>query len=402
MKGFFNISSVAKKKPCTGIPHCGACGLSKEAINPRMKPTGQGKKKILIVAEAPDKKEDIKGTHFIGEAGLLLRKHLDTLDIDIDRDCWKTNAVICKPQKHQTPNSTQIGACRPNLIKTIKKLDPNIIILLGSVAVESLIGGLWESDCGSIGRWNGYTIPCTSPNVWIAPIYHPSYIIKNNNDSLLELLFQKHLKKAISLSANKPWNNPPDYKKKIEIIARPSEAAKIIKEECKKSSYAAFDYETTCLKPEYKGAEIVSCSICFDGNRTIAYPFENESKEATIDFIRQPIYKIASNLKFEDRWTKRILGTNVKNWYWDTMIAAHTIDNKPEVTSIKFQSFVLIGAPSYNTHIKPYLSSKNKEHLNRIKELSISDLLLYNGLDSLLEYKVAMKQIKLLERVKNG
>jgi len=158
----------------------------------------------------------------------------------------------------------------------------------------------------------------------------------------------------------------------------------------------AFDYETNCLKPEYKGAEIKSCSVCWGGKTTIAYPWKGEAIDATIELLKAPHAKIASNLKFEHRWSKKILGIKVKNWMWDTMIASHVIDNRPGITSLKFQAFVLLGQGNYNRHIEPYLESKKGEHLNNIQEIEIEDLLLYNGLDSLLEYKVAVNQMRRL------
>jgi hypothetical protein len=75
------------------------------------------------------------------------------------------------------------------------------------------------------------------------------------------------------------------------------------------------------------------------------------------------------------------------------MIAAHLLDNTPGITGLKFQSFILLGQESYDDHIKPFFKSKGKSRFNRIKELDLNELLLYGGLDSLLTYKIAMKQI---------
>ena len=82
------------------------------------------------------------------------------------------------------------------------------------------------------------------------------------------------------------------------------------------------------------------------------------------------------------------------------MLAAHVLDNRPGITSLKFQAFVLLGQENYNSHIKPFLKAKKGSKFNRIHELDLNDLLLYGGLDSYLEYWVAMKQIKLLEKRK--
>ena len=392
MKGFFSSSKYTSKNQTQRMSRCGICGLYKTCKSPRMPYTGEGRKKILVVAEAPGEMEDQKGVQLIGKAGMRLRKSLKKLDIDLDKDCWKTNAVICRPPNNITPDSDKIEACRPNLLRVINELQPNVIILLGYVSVKSLIGYLWKEDVGSITRWVGWSIPCQKLNSWIIPTYHPSYLIRKNS-SVLDILFDKHLKLAIRKRKNKPWKRIPDYRREVEIIINPLQAVKCVREMRGRKGPIAFDYETNCLKPDSKKAKIVSCSIS-NGEKTIAFPMQERVIDSISKLLESPVPKIASNMKFEDRWTRAKLGHPVKNWYWDTMLASHVLDNRSGITSIKFQAFVLLGQESYDDHIKPFLSSERGSEYNRIHQVDIKDLLLYNGLDSLLEYTVAEKQIK--------
>jgi len=353
---------------------------------------GRGKKGILIVSAYPSQREDTKGKPFIDKEWRHFKDHLNTLGIDVNRDCIRTNAVICHTKTE--PTDSQINACRPYLIKTIKKYNPSLIILLGDAAVKSLMGWLWKDEVGSLNRWAGFLIPNQKLNAWVLATYLPS---DTKDDTLKKKILHSHLKTAIQKVGTRPWKEVPDYKSRVEIITNPSKAVRAIISLGKRTRCLAFDYECTCLKPEYGGAKIVSCSICFDNKETIAFPFTDSMKKPFIDLIRKPAGKIASNIKFEERWTKYHLKTRVRNWYWDTMIAAHVIDNRKSTTSLKFQSAILLGMESYDDHIKPFLrSGENK--LNRINEIDMRDLLMYNGLDSLLEYKVAMIQIKLLNR----
>ena len=119
---------------------CYSCGLYKNCITPKMQPTGKGEKKILVIAEAPGKMEDLHGTQLIGQAGQTLRRYLKKYGVDLDRDCWKTNVIICRPANNKTPTSKQINCCRPNLIKTIEELKPEKILLLGSIALQGFSG----------------------------------------------------------------------------------------------------------------------------------------------------------------------------------------------------------------------------------------------------------------------
>ena len=324
------------------------------------------------------------------------------IGVNIEEDCWVTNALICRPHtaldKNRTPTDKEVDYCRPNLFNAIDDLKPDVVVLLGGIAVRSLIGGIWkEEGSDSIGRWVGWNIPAHKPNMWICPTWHPSYLIRSNGDPVLARYFKEHLEKAFSLKG-KPWKNGlPDYRSKIKTIFDPEEAAEAIRAIIKrKPKLAAMDYETTTLKPDSNKAQIRCCSIS-DGETTIAYLWHGPSRLATQEFIKcKEIGKIASNMKFESRWTMREFGHKVINWKWDTMLAAHALDNRSGVAGLKFQSFVLLGQNVYDDHISPYLKSVkagcNEE--NRVKEIPPAQLLLYCGMDSLLEVEVAKKQMK--------
>jgi DNA polymerase len=393
-RGFFHGSSILKEKDVDSlVPKCGACGLNKGCGSPKMPVTGEGRRKVLVVAEAPGKEEDLHGTQLIGPAGQELRKYLRKVGVDLDRDCWKTNALICRPPKNRTPTDSEIEYCRPNLIGTVKELKPEVVVLLGGAAVNSLIGSMWKRDVGAVSRWVGWTIPDQTYNCWICPTYHSSYIAREENE-VLSLWFSRHLEAAFSLE-DRPWNETPDYTKQVELIFDEEKAAEVIHYMRDFCGIAAFDYETTALKPDVENAQIVCCSIAWgfeDVTRCISFPVGEISSKALSEFIKSPIPKIASNMKFEDRWTRKLFGHGVRNWRWDTMQAAHVLDNRPGITSLKFQAFVLLGFPSYDEYVTPFLDGSSVTVNRVLSEIRIDQLLLYCGLDSLLEVKVALKQ----------
>lgn len=399
-KGFFSSSNFQTKDKIPTTARCGLCGRYKNCVSPKMPPTGKGRKKILFIAEAPGEEEDKRNIQLIGRSGQLLRRCLRKMNVDLDKDCWKTNAVICYKEGNPTPKDDIIEACRPNLMKTIKQYQPNVIILLGKIAIKSLISVLWKDDDGIIDKWTGYIIPCHNPNTWIICTYHPAYLLRKN-DKVLDRFFERHLRTAIKKSESRPWKKVPNYKDQIEIIMNPVQAAQEIRRMISKGGSIAFDYETNCLKPEGKGTKIISCSICWRGKKTIAFPWQGKIKHIMSQLLKSSIPKIASNLKFEDRWTRVKVGHPVKNWWWDTMIAAHVLDNSPKVTGLKFQSFVLLGAESYDDHIASFLKPTKGSRFNRIHEVDLKDLLLYNGLDALLEFSVAKQQMRIMKEREN-
>lgn len=401
-EGFFSISELSVSNTIPPVSRCGVCKLYRSCKAPKMQPTGEGRKGVLIVGEAAGANEDAyvdpktkqKGKQFIGESGQLLRRILKSIDVDLDRDCWKTNAICCRPADNKLPkNAAQIiDACRPNLMKTIKKYKPHTIILLGATACKSLIPIVWKDKVDDFARWPGWNIPSQRLNAWIGIDYHPAFLLRQKND-LLEMLARKNLKRLFR-HTNRPWEKVPNYKREIEVVARPSQAAKILREMIQQARPVALDLETLSLKPEETGTEILCCSVCQNGERTIAYPWNGEAVDATLELIRSGIGIVGANLKFEERWFKRFYNVGVKNWIWDVVIAAHLLRNVGGSTSVKFQSFVQLGMEAYNNEIEPYMRPKSNSRLNRLKEIPINDVMTYCALDSLVEWEIYERQQK--------
>jgi uracil-DNA glycosylase family 4 len=394
MDGFFSTSTlISTKQRTSGLARCGSCGLYKKCTTPKMQVIGQGRKKILIVTETPTEVEDKKGIPLSDKSGKLLRRLFQDLGINIYKDCWKTSAVIC--YSPTVPSNEKIQACSANLFKTIEKLQPTCIILMGGVAVQSLIGTIRNETIKNRSIYMGFQIPSRKPNVWICPTYHPSYLLREE-DSLLERITKEHLRIAIQKAKQVPWKTVPDYKKRIDIlINKPKQVCSFIDTIIRTKKMIAFDYETNALKPEYNDTQIHSCSVG-DDKQVIAFPWTESVQDTMLKLLKSPVGKIAANLKFEDRWTRTKLRINIRNWAWDTMQAAHILDNRRGITGLKFQVYVQFGIEDYNSHLESLLTTTNKKRINLIHEIDMHDLLLYNGLDSLLEYKLAIKQMKMM------
>ncbi len=397
-KGFFLGSELAKSKPpLPRLPQCGACGLYKGCQSPKMSTSGKGRKDILILGEAPGRDEDRKGIQFVGNTGRELSHRLKRFGINMRVDCVLDNAIICRPPNNATPTTDQINHCRPTLVKTLEDVQPRIIIPIGGSAVRSLLGHLWRDDVGAIGRWVGWKIPYQRINAWICPTYHPSYLLRSRGTNA-SLHFDRHIREAVKLKG-RPWKKIPSFKDEVEIILKPKRAASVIRQMIRrgKDGRVAFDYETNTIKPETDGASIISCSVSWGGDkpeRTIAYPWHGDAITATGELLRSKIPKMGHNIKFEDRWTRVEFGHPVRNWIHCSQIAAHVLDNRPGITSLDFQSFVLLGQEEYSSHIKPFLRAKKSVKVNRIlTEVDLEDLLLYNGLDSLLTFHISTIQI---------
>jgi uracil-DNA glycosylase family 4 len=399
-RGFFHKSRFLQTKaPASLIPKCGACGFYKHCQSPKIQPQGDGKQKILIVSESPSKADDTTGQLLSdSNSSRYLERALQRAGIDIHRDCRLTNALICYPKKENV-NSNHIRHCWPNLKNEIETYQPRVIITLGLKALQSVLIGQWKKTPDALGPWVGWNIPSQKYNAWICPTHHPSElaVLKKAAQTQTEDLFFAHIEKACDRES-RPWKAIPDYKKQITVVSDSFEAAKLIRKWTAKGLPASFDYETNMLKPDSDQAIIVSCAICFNNEFTIAYPWTRKTAEATKEFLMSDCPKIGANIIFEERWTLKEFGTGVNNWIWDGMNNAHICDNRPDITSVKFQSFVRLGFESYDEHIAPLMKARKGQKINQVaKEIDLNQLLLYNGIDALVEYKIARSQMKELK-----
>jgi DNA polymerase-1 len=397
-KGFFSeekdisIDKVLHKK--NKKSNCEECGLFSKCISPMMDYSGKGRKKIMEIAEAPGGEEDKRGTHFVGDVGEMLRDIVTDFNVDIDRDWHKDNTLACRPPKNRTPKKREIVLCRPRLFKNIEKLKPKKIILFGKAAVSSLMEDRIKID--SIGKWTGRAIPDQKFNAWIFPTYHPSYLYRDRTNVVLEKILRSDIENAIKW--DKKFVKEDPYKD-IKILKSSDDIITYLSKILEQKLPISLDYETTGLKPHAEGHEIYCASITSDEIKTISFPLIDNKK---FHFLMRKILtdrkikKIAQNCKFEASWTRFILGYEVKGWLWDTMIAAHILDNREASTGLKFQIYVNYGIVGYDDKIKPFLKShsKNGNAFNRIKKAPINDVLLYCGVDSKYTHKIWKEQEK--------
>lgn len=401
-RGFFTKSElpVLKQHDSQMVPQCGSCGLLKTCKSPKMEPFGRGKKDILIVGEAPGEDEDEQGIPMVGRTGQDVRSRLGRLGIDLDKHCVRTNALICRPPGNKIHNNMAVSWCRPNVIETIKETNPKLIILFGGAAIESVIGWTWGKDVGAVSRWAGYAIPDQKLNAWIVPTFHPSYLMRNANP-VGEIIMNRCLELAASLiGKGRPWKEKQDWPDEVELVFGPREGAWEISQMTKDGGVFSFDYETNMLKPHHDSSEIVCCSIS-DGERTIAFPWSGPVQDEMRKFFRRKdCKKIASNLMMEDGWS-RVFGSAPRGWFHDTMLCAHAVENTGKVRNIaglKFQSYVHFGLPDYDSHLKPYLISKDDGGYakNRVRQADIRQVMKYCGVDSLAEWRLAEYQCEQL------
>ena len=130
--------------------------------------------KLMIIGGAPGEKEDQTGKSFVGEDGSLLERMLNAIDIK-KNDVYLTYAVNYRPPQDRKPTSSEIKRYNIFLQKHISIIDPKLIILMGSTAMEALTG-LNNKISDERGRWKDVIVKNKSYNTMIT--FDPSYLLR--------------------------------------------------------------------------------------------------------------------------------------------------------------------------------------------------------------------------------
>ena len=140
-KNIFEISSDKAKeldKLKKSILSIKSCNLKNNAKNIVFS-DGNPKAKIMLVGEGPGSNEDLEGLPFVGRAGELLDKMLSSINLN-RKNVYITNVVNYRPPENRRPTDVEIIRYLPYLKKHIEIINPKILVLLGSTALNALIG----------------------------------------------------------------------------------------------------------------------------------------------------------------------------------------------------------------------------------------------------------------------
>jgi uracil-DNA glycosylase len=114
------------------------CNLKNNATNIVFS-DGNPKSKIMLVGEAPGSNEDQEGLPFVGRAGALLDKMLASINLD-RKNVYISNVINYRPPDNRRPTDEEINRYLPYIKKHIEIIDPKILVLLGSTAMNTFMG----------------------------------------------------------------------------------------------------------------------------------------------------------------------------------------------------------------------------------------------------------------------
>jgi uracil-DNA glycosylase family 4 len=361
---------------------CVDCKLSSEGCRTvKMQASGEGRRGIMIVGEAPGEEEDIQGKPFVGRSGRYLRAVFEAFGLDVDRDCVVTNACRCRPRNNRKPARSEIEACKKYLLADMEKYNPKVIFLCGDVACESYLGE------GSVSLLRGNVIP--EPSRWIVPIFHPSYLLRRKDwDLYLEQLWINDIERGLLKLKN---NEQPEYididKIEYRTLKDKDTFLGLIDKILNKGKVFVFDFETHGHRPEVDSNEFLCVGFISDVLKKV-YIADKAFIDEDVIFSaigkitsNKNIVKVCQNLKFEMSWVKYRMKQKFVKPYDDTMLMSYVIDERVKTNGLKWMAFVNYGVKDYSKAIDE----------NNMASVPIETLHKYNAIDVYVTYRLWQK-----------
>ncbi len=135
---------------------------------------GNTNSSIMIVGEGPGQKEDELGKPFVGDAGNLLNKMLNAINIEREK-IYITNVVNYRPPNNRKPEPSEIKRYSEYLKEHISIINPKILILMGSTAMEAILG---SNKRISKERGNWKEVIIKNKNYKTIVTFHPAYLLR--------------------------------------------------------------------------------------------------------------------------------------------------------------------------------------------------------------------------------
>ncbi len=149
---------------------CRRCKLSETRTN-IVFGDGDEQARLVFVGEGPGRDEDIKGLPFVGRAGQLLTKIIQAMNLARSQ-VYICNIIKCRPPGNRNPQSDEITACEPFLLKQLEVIRPQIICALGTFAAQTLLRTT-EPISRLRGHFHSYH------GISLMPTFHPAYLLRN-------------------------------------------------------------------------------------------------------------------------------------------------------------------------------------------------------------------------------
>jgi len=154
---------------------------------------GNIKAKLVIVGEAPGAQEDEEGLPFVGRAGKLLTKIIESIGLS-RQDVFICNVLKCRPPKNRPPKPEEVRNCEPYLKHQLALIRPKVICALGTFAAQTLLkrGEPISRLRGQFFDYEGIPLMCT---------FHPAYLLRSPGEKRKVWEDMKKIRKLLTSSS---------------------------------------------------------------------------------------------------------------------------------------------------------------------------------------------------------
>ena len=131
----------------------------------------------LVVGEAPGAEEDRQGEPFVGRAGQLLDAMLRAIGLVRGHNVYIANILKSRPPGNRDPAAGEVAACLPYLERQIELIRPRLILAVGRIAMQNLLG-----TQATLGRMRGQVFEFGALKTALVVTYHPAYLLRKPED----------------------------------------------------------------------------------------------------------------------------------------------------------------------------------------------------------------------------
>jgi uracil-DNA glycosylase family 4 len=150
---------------------------------------GNPEARLMFVGEAPGADEDIQGEPFVGRAGQLLTKIIESIGLQRS-DVYIANVIKCRPPGNRNPEPVEVATCSPFLQRQIDAIRPKVIVALGTFAAQMLL-----QTKTPISRLRGH-VHESRDGIKVIPTFHPSFLLRNQQNRAMYRDVWEDMKKA--------------------------------------------------------------------------------------------------------------------------------------------------------------------------------------------------------------
>jgi uracil-DNA glycosylase family 4 len=175
--GFIKSKEASLKALREEIGDCRRCKLAAGRKN-IVFGEGNPDARLMFVGEGPGREEDLQARPFVGDAGTLLTRLIEKMGFKRE-EVYIANIVKCRPPMNRDPERDEIESCRGFVERQIEIISPTVIISLGRISSQTLLGNATLKMTAVRGHFFDYR------GIPLMPTFHPAYLLRNPKDKWL-------------------------------------------------------------------------------------------------------------------------------------------------------------------------------------------------------------------------